>query len=134
MPYSVKLLESHDHIILVTFTGMMTGQDVSHAVRDVVKLAESMPRPVYQIGDFRAADGTFMSVLNISATFPNMWRAYAVKNITGPIAVNDLSNPFLRLSSQLARAMNLSDLITFGSIEAAIDYIQKRDSEQESKS
>lgn len=123
MPYSIQVLADED-VILVTFTGFMTRADVMSSVNEVVKLADSMPCPVYQIGDFRQAEGTFASVFEIIRTFPMVWRMYSYNQITGPIAVNNLNNPWLKLSYNLALKINLKEMLTFATLDEAYDYVK----------
>ena len=126
MPYSIEKL-SDKNVILVTFTGLITRVDVIASMKEVVVMADSLPRPIYQIGDFRQAEGTFSSVFEIVRTFPMMWRLYANNNITGPIAVNDLNNPWLKMSHTLALKIRLKEMLMFPTIEDALHYIQNQE-------
>ncbi len=123
MPYQVSTINDYDNVILVTYTGEMTAQDVSESVAELVEVVKSMPRPVYQIGDFRLATGTFGTVLRITHTFPSMLRIYKEEKIIGPIVVNQFDNRWLLLSLILLDKMNITRFTIFETIEAALDYI-----------
>lgn len=128
MPYTIETLQDKN-IILVTFTDLMTDTEVLSSVSEVVDIAKSMPRPVYQIGDFRQAEGTFASVFKIVRTFPTMWRVYTAQNITGPIAVNDLNNPWLKMSSDLGQKLKLSKMLAFATVEDALAHIAEQETD-----
>lgn len=134
MPYAIDTHETHDNIIVVTYTGLVTPDEVNASVDRVLELAAEMPRPLYQIGDFRQADGNFANVLQIAMkTFARIQKLYNEHDITGPIVVNQITNPWLRLSRDLAQRFNLGSLMTFESIEAAVEYILAKETPTKDK-
>lgn len=128
MPYQVTTIADTDSVILVTYTGEMTAHDVSESIAELVDLATPMARPVYQIGDFRQATGTFASVLRITHTFPNMMRVYADEQIIGPIVVNSFNNKWLQLSLNLLNKMKIERFITFEEIDEALNFVRDKQS------
>lgn len=131
MPFTVKPYEHRDNVILVTYMGVTTPEEVRESVEEVCRLAEDMPRPVYQLGDFRTSEGNFGNVLKIATrTFSFIKKRYTERDITGPLVVNDITNPWLRLSRDLAERFGIGALMVFETIEGALTYIDTLQTEK----
>jgi hypothetical protein len=125
--YRVESIPDHPRCFLITYQSGINGDDVLASMQEMVALAEGLPRPIYQIGDWRAVEGSFAMVVNITRKFPAMRQLNESAGVVGPLIINQITNPWLRLSRDFASKLPLGDLAVFESLEDALAYIAMKE-------
>jgi len=125
MSYTIAPVKDHANIFLITYTKEVTPEAMVQSVKEMIEHAKDAPHPVYQLGDWRQVQGNFALVIGMMRAVPQVRKINEEAGIIGPIIINQITNPWLRMSRDLAKKMPFGnfDMLVFESLEDALVHI-----------